>query len=59
VTTSGSRSPHSGSSSLMVDPEGDLLSMLLDGEAIGSVLVVSDSQELQDGESRGEFGPSL
>jgi hypothetical protein len=43
----------------MVDPEGDLLSMLLDGEAIGSVLVVSDSQELQDGESRGEFGPSL
>jgi hypothetical protein len=52
VTTS--RSPHSvssRSSSLMVDPEGDLL--LLEGEAIGLVLVVTDSPELQDGECRG------
>ena len=57
MTTSESCSPHSGSSSLMVDPEGDLL--LLEGEAIGSVFVVADSPELQDGGSRGELGPSL
>ena len=57
MTTSESCSPHSGSSSFMVDPEGDLL--LQEGEAIGSVLVVADSPELQDGESLGELCSSL
>ena len=54
-------SPHkasSWSSSLRVDPEGDLL-LLSGGEAICSVRVVLDSPELQDGDRRGGLGASL
>ena len=52
-----SRSLHSVFSRLIVDTDGDLL--LLEGEAIGPVLVALDSPEWQDGERRGEPGASL
>ena len=56
VTTS--RSPHkesSWSSSLRVDPEGDLP----ESEVTGSEVVVLDSPELQDGDRQGGLGTSL